>query len=295
MKLSVIIVNYNGGAMIADAIRSIFATAAETAPEVIVADNGSCDGSLEDIRKQFGNRIITVEMGRNCGFAAANNAGLEKATGEYILFLNPDTIVLDGALQTLLRYMDSHPEAGACGANLYDREMHPQFSYWMLLPGARMEWNGLFSDFFLRRRYRGSHEHNYTGRPVSVAYIIGADLLVRRKVLEQVGAMDERFFLFYEETELCYRIRKAGYDIVNVPEAKIIHLEGQTIDRMHVRQEQMMRSRAIYMQLCCSRAERAVADAILRTSGRIRVLWFRMKGNKEKVAFWTYVVHHIHP
>ena len=296
MKLSVIIVNYNGGGEIVDAIRSVFATAADMEMQVIVVNNASTDGSMQMISREFGAQVMLVEMGRNAGFAAANNAGLEKASGAYVLFLNPDTVVQDGALQAMVHYMDAHPQTGACGGNLYSRSMQPQFSYWMLLPGWRMEWNGLFSDYFLRRKYHGSHEHNYTGTPMSVAYCMGADLMVRRDVIEQVGKMDEDFFLFYEETELCYRIRKAGYDIVNIPQAKIIHLEGRTIDKMHIRQQQMMRSRDIYLRKCCSPLERMVANVILALSASLRVACFALAANRQKVEYWKYTLQHIyHP
>ena len=293
MDISIIIVNYNGGEKINDAIHSVLATSEKTEVEVIVVDNASTDGSPEAIIKTFWGRITLVEMGRNAGFAAANNVGLAKASGTYILFLNPDTIVLNGALQTLMDYMETHPEAGACGGNLYTRDMQPQFSYWMLFPGVKMEWSGLFSDVSLRWKHHGSHEHNYTENPKRVAYIMGADLMVRRDVIAQVGKMDEDFFLFYEETELCYRIHKAGYEIVNIPQARIIHLEGQTIDKMNIRREQMMRSRAIYLRKCCAPWERILANAILAISSSFRSLWFAITGNKEKKQFWKYTLLHI--
>lgn len=294
-ELSVIFVNYNGGTMIIDAIRSVYATIGNMALEVIVVDNASSDGSPDAIKETFKGCVLFIEMGRNAGFAAANNAGIKKAKGRYVLFLNPDTVVKEGALQAMTGYMDSHPKTGACGANLYDQQMRPQFSYWMLLPGWRMEWNGLFSDVLLHRKHKGSHEHNFTDQPKEVAYVMGAALMVRREVIEQVGEMDEDFFLFYEETELCYRIHKAGYAIVNVPQAKIIHLEGQTIDKMPIRQEQMMRSRDVYLRKCCSPAERQIANMILSLSCVVRVCCFALFGKKEKLQFWKYTLKHIRP
>lgn len=295
MDLSVIIVNYNGGTLILDTIRSVWATAKSMTMELIVVDNASTDDSMHKIQEQFGNRIIPVEMGRNAGFAAANNAGLKQASGTYVLFLNPDTVVLEGALQTLVRYMDTHPQTGACGANLFNNNMQPAFSYWTLLPGPKMEWSSLWSDRCLRRKHHGSQEHNHTGQPKEVAYIMGADLLVRKDVLDRVGPMDEDFFLFYEETELCYRIRKAGYHIVSVPEAQILHLEGQTINAMGIRQEQMMRSRDIYLRKCCSPSERMLANAILTFSCLVRIVCFGIGGNTNKVQFWKYTLQNIHP
>lgn len=293
MDISIIIVNYNGGEKINDTIHSVLTTSEKTEVEVIVVDNASTDGSPEAIIKTFGGRITLVEMGRNAGFAAANNVGLAKASGTYILFLNPDTIVLNGALQTMMAYMETHPDVGACGGNLYSMDMQSRFSYWTLLPGVRMEWSGLFSDKFLHRKHKGSHEHNYTGKPKEVAYIMGADLMVRKEVIDQVGPMDEDFFLFYEETELCYRIHKAGYKVVNVPDAKIIHLEGKTIDTIGIRREQMMRSRSIYLNKCCSPVERGAANTVLAISCLIRIMLFGLSGNKQKVNFWKYTLQHI--
>lgn len=282
--------------MVIDAIQSVFATAADLAPQVIVADNGSSDNSLQLIKQTFGKRVEIIALGKNTGFATANNAGILKSSGEYILFLNPDTLVLENALQILTQYMDTHPSVGACGGNLYDKEMKPQFSYWMLFPGWRMEWSGLFSDYFLRRKHHGSEEHNFSESPKKVAYIIGADLMVRRSVIEQVGAMDEEFFLFYEETDLCYRIHKAGYEIINVPQAKIIHLEGQTIDKMQIRRQQMMRSRAIYLRKHCLACECIVSNVLLALSSGVRTLWFALRGNEPKKRFWKYTLQHIyHP
>lgn len=294
MKLSVVIVNYNGGDTIVDAIRSVLDTTKALTTELIVVDNGSSDGSPAMIKQQFGDRILFVELGRNAGFATANNEGIRRASGEYILFLNPDTIVLDNALQILMEYMENHPDVGACGANLYSRDMQPQFSYWTLFPGVRMEWSGLWSDYFLRRKHHGSHEHNFTGQPKEVAYIMGADLMVRKSIINQVGPMDEDFFLFYEETELCRRIHRAGYKIVSVPQARIIHLEGSTIDAIGVRREQMMRSRGIYLRKWCSTPERVTADVILACSCIIRIIWFGLLANKDKVNFWKFTLQHIH-
>jgi GT2 family glycosyltransferase len=258
-----------------------------------VADNNSSDGSPELIKKTFGERVSVVEMGRNAGFAAANNAGLLKACGKYVLFLNPDTVVLEGALQTLLGYMEKHPEAGACGGNLYSPEGNPAFSYWMVLPGVRFEWNRLFSDLFLRLRYKGSQEHNYTGQVMPVAHVMGADLMVKKAVLDEVGGMDDSFFLFYEETELCYRIARAGYTIVNIPEAHIVHAEGHTIDTLHQRLPYMMASRAIYLCKCVSPLERRIANAILWLSCVLREGWFTLRCDEAKKNYWKYTRTHI--
>lgn len=288
--VSVIIVNYNGGTVVANAVRAVMQTTDRSRCEVIVVDNCSSDGSAENLKSLYGDDLKLLMMPENKGFAAANNVGWHVAKGKYVLFLNPDTEVLGDAVGVLSKYLDENPKVGACGANLFDKQMNPQFSYWTLFPGAKMEWHALFSYFWLKRKHKGSHEHNFTGAAKKVAYIMGADLMVRRQLLEQLGGMSEDFFLFYEETELCYRISKAGYDIVSVPEAKIIHLEGSTIDKLRLRQKYMMRSRDIYLRKCCAPVERYMANCILWLSSIIRTLFFTLTGNKQKKEFWKYTL-----
>ena len=292
-EVSVVIVNYNGGAMVADTVNSVVQTTDREFCEIIVVDNHSSDGSAENIRTVFGGQVRIVNMPDNMGFAAANNAGCSIAKGRYILFLNPDTVVLGNAIQTLADYLSTHPDTGACGGNLFDKDMNPQFSYWTLLPGVKMEWHSLWSFFWLKKKHNGSHEHNFTGSPQEVAYIMGADMMVRKELIDRLGGMDEDFFLFYEETELCRRISRAGYRIVSVPDAHIIHMEGQTIDRMNIRRKYMMRSRDIYLRKCCPPFERHTANAILFISSMLRTVWFALACNKEKKEFWKYTMTHI--
>lgn len=293
VDVSVIIVNYNGGEWIERAIRAVLNTASGIECEIIVADNGSKDGSAQRIEDIFGERIRVIRTGENKGFAAGNNAALTYCSGRNILFLNPDTEVRPGAIKLMSEYLDTHNRVGACGGNLFNDTGKPAFSYWMVLPGLRFEINRLFSDIFLRLRYHGSEEHNYTKQELKVAHIIGADLMVKRAVLDEVGKMDEDFFLFYEETELCYRIQKAGYSIMSIPQAEIIHYEGQTIDKMQLRLPNMMNSRRIYLTKCCPAKEHMLADIVLSFSCSIRIMWFSLRRNKQKVKHWQFIKTHI--
>lgn len=293
VDVSVIIVNFNGGEWIERAIRAALETTADLACEVIIADNGSADGSDARVMQLFGDRVKLLRLGENKGFAAANNAALPYCTGRNILYLNPDTEVQPGAIRRMCIYLDEHDMTGACGGNLYSPDGNPAFSYWMLLPGVRYEWNRFFSDCFLHLRYCGSHEHNYTGKVMPVAHVMGADLMVKKTVLDQVGGMDDSFFLFYEETELCYRIARAGFAVVNIPEAHIIHAEGHTIDALHQRLPYMMASRAIYLHKCVSPCERRIANGILWLSSSLREVWFALRHNEAQKNFWNYTRTHI--
>ena len=289
--------------MLCDAVCSVAECTKAVRYEVIVVDNGSEDESLDELDRAMSAlpfekekpSLSVIRLGVNTGFACANNRGLEAARGRNILFLNPDTLLKNDAVSILSDYLDSHPETGVCGGNLIDKEGREQFSYWPLLPGVRMEWNELLSNIPLKWRNRGAVSYNRTGKPKDVGYIIGADLMTRRSVLNEAGNFSEDFFLFYEETELCFRIRKAGYAIVSVPQARMVHLESQTIGSRLQREKYLMPSRCIYLNKCTSKAEHILADAILFVNCLLRLSWFTLIRNRDKMTFWKYRLSHISP
>ena len=264
--------------------------------EVIIVDNNSADDSLHMINTCFLSRskkIRVIKAEENLGFARANNLGIKIATGRNILFLNPDTKLRNNAIKQLSDYLDAHTKVGAAAGNLFTPEGGEQFSYWPLLPGARFEWNELTSNIFLDWKEHGSLCFNRTGQAKEVGYVIGADMMVRHQVIDEVGTFDEDFFLFYEETELCYRIKRAGYKIMSIPRAEIIHLESQAIGNLIERQKYMMPSRKIYMNKCLSKGEYILADCLLAINCIVRLTWFTIISNKEKQYFWKYRLQNI--
>lgn len=259
--VSVIIVNYNTKGLVSDCLDSIFSKTVGLDFEVIVVDNASTDGSRELF--QADGRIIYVCNETNLGFGRANNRGLGQASGRNVLFLNSDTLIRGNAVKTLSDYLDSHPEAGACGANLFTREGRPNQSYMPFRPGIRAE---------LMRFFELDPEvFNSSGRPKRVGFISGADLMVRKAVLDEVGAFDERFFLFFEETELCARINAAGYAIVSVPEAEIVHFGGASV-KSEEKEALYQASRKLYLSLTHSGFGAWVADAIWAATVYSRIL-----------------------
>lgn len=249
--VSVIIVNYNTKGLVSDCIDSIFSNTSGLDFEVIVVDNGSIDGSREVFRDD--GRIKYIFNDENLGFGRANNLGLTAVSGRNVIFLNSDTLLRGNALKTLSDFLDSNPETGACGANLFTREGAPNQSYMLYRPGIRAE----LARFF---EIKGE-TFNDSGRPKRVGFISGADLMVRKSVLDKVGAFDPRFFLYFEETELCARIEAAGYGIHSVPEAEITHFGGATI-RREDNERIYYESRDLYLRLTNSKVEKAIADAI---------------------------------
>jgi hypothetical protein len=251
-EVSIIIVNWNARDILRDCLSSI---AAETplAHEVIVVDNASSDGSAAMVRSQFpGVRLIANSENR--GFAAANNQGIEIAGGRYILLLNPDTMILDHAIDTMVAWCDGHPDVGCAGCQVLESETTVQ-STCFSDPGPV---NLLLIETGLCRLFPNSR---FFGRPYygwwdrsserDVDVVSGMFMLMPRPVLETVGPLDEAFFIYSEEADWCRRIRNAGYRCVFTPVARILHLEGggksamQVQSRMYV---QLQKSKLHYVR-----------------------------------------------
>lgn len=201
--------------------------------EVLVVDNGSSDGSVEMVRDRFP-QVRLIANGENLGFTRANNQALAIARGRYLMLLNSDTEVLPGALEAMVAAMDSHPEVGVLGPQLLNSDGTIQSSRrrFPTLATAFVE-STVLQRFFphhpLLRRYY------VLDRPDSISqevdWVVGACLVARREVLEQVGGLDESFFMYSEELDWCRRIRAAGWKVLYLPEAKVVHHEGKSSER----------------------------------------------------------------
>ena len=227
MDVSIIIVNYNTCQLVQNCINSIIEKTNGIKYEIIIVDNNSHDNSKEFFEKDP--RVIYIYNDVNLGFGRANNKGIDVAKGRNVLLLNPDTLLINNAIKILSDYLDSHPSAGCCGGNLYNAELKPVHSYSMMLPSVAWELNLLFASKIEKLRWGKNAQFNYTCKEREVGYICGADMMLRRGVLERVGNFSEHFFLYYEDTELSYRIKQCGYEIISVPNAKIQHLVGQSL------------------------------------------------------------------
>jgi N-acetylglucosaminyl-diphospho-decaprenol L-rhamnosyltransferase len=226
VDLSVVIVNWNTRELLFRCLQSIQNHPPARLYEIWVVDNGSSDGSATVVREEFPwvNLIANAE---NLGFAAANNQAIRQAQGEYVVLLNSDTEVRPGALQSLLGFMAAHPRAGAAGARL----LHPDGSlqpscHPMLTPGREV-WRLFFLDRVWRRATYAMHRWS-PDTPRQVDVIKGACLLLRREALTKVGLLDEAYFMYTEEVDLCWRLAQAGWQRWWVPQAEVIHHEAQS-------------------------------------------------------------------
>jgi len=237
VKLSIVVICWNDLKVIGDCLRSIYEQTCCPDFEVIVSDNGSTDGSTEYIRRNFPSARI-VENGANLGFAKGNNAGIKVAQGDYVLILNPDTIIRNGALDKLVAFADRYPEAGAFGCRVLNPDGSYQFPArplptvkgW-LMSALYLTWLGKFSRNFVSDRYYGWDGSSEK----EIGFQSGCCVLLRGHLLAKLGGFDERFFYHFEETDLCFRVWKAGYKILYYPGAEITHLGGQSVGRFPIR------------------------------------------------------------
>jgi hypothetical protein len=229
MDLSILIVNYNTCDLTLEALRSVYASATSRVYEVIVIDNASQDGSVEAIRAEFP-QVRLIENAENAGFAKANNQGIRIARGRYVLLLNSDTIVERDTLETMLSFMDGHPEVGASGCKvvLPDGSLDKACRRGFPTPANSFYYAfGIAKLFPNHPRFNGYQlGHLDPDRDYPVDCLVGAFMLVRRETIEQVGGLDEQFFMYGEDIDWCYRIKLAGWRIHYYPYARIIHYKG---------------------------------------------------------------------
>lgn len=241
--LSIIIVSWNVRDLLRACLCSLTTAPCALTPELIVVDNASVDGSAEMVAAEFPQARV-VANATNRGFTAANNQGLALAHGRYVLFLNPDTEVVGDALATMVAYMDAHPEVGALGPQLRygdgslqsSRRRFPTLAT-ALFESTPLAWHWPPGRNPWAQRYYMTDTPDDQTQPVD--WVVGAALLVRRAVLDQVGGFDEGYFMYSEELDLCRRIKAAGWEIHYFPHARIIHHEGksseQVVTARHIR------------------------------------------------------------
>lgn len=230
MDLTIIIVNWNTRELLDKCLASVYASQTNLKFDVWVIDNQSFDNSIEMIRENYPNTIL-IKNENNVGFAQANNQAINKSSSEFVMLLNPDTIVDKDVLDGLIGYLEGHPDVGAAGPMLLNPDgtlqesAYPEPTLW------REFWRLFHLDLFKHLGTYPMAEWNHSDlRDVDV--LMGACFLVRRKVLDQVGLLDENFFMYSEEVDFCKRIRDFGWRIVWFPTVKVIHFGGQSTSQV---------------------------------------------------------------
>lgn len=231
MKLSIIIVNYNVKHFLKQCLQSVENAVAKTNAEVFVVDNNSVDGSVAMVKKEFPD-VKVIANQENVGFSKANNMAIKQARGEYILLLNPDTVVEEDTFVKIVDFMDKTPDAGGLGVKMIDGngKFLPESKRGLPTPMVAFYKIAGLATLFPHSRKFGRYHLKYLDNEKThkVDVLSGAFMLLRKNVIEKIGALDETFFMYGEDIDLSYRITKAGYNNYYFPETTIIHYKGES-------------------------------------------------------------------
>jgi N-acetylglucosaminyl-diphospho-decaprenol L-rhamnosyltransferase len=227
-RLSIIIVSYNSRADLEGCLQSLTAAPPRVDHEIVIVDNASADGTPAYVRDRWGG-VRLIDAGGNVGFARANNLAIRQTFGELVLLLNPDTIVTPGALDLLVAALDGHQDAAVAGPRIVDQHGRAELSFGrMISPLAELR-----QKLLVTANARGvplvtAIVDGMTRRSRRVDWVSGACLLIRRRDLDAVGLLDERFFLYTEDVDLCASVRAMGRTVLFVADVEIVHLRGRS-------------------------------------------------------------------
>jgi GT2 family glycosyltransferase len=231
-EISVIIVNWNSKDFLNRSLESIRENCSVRDCEVFVVDNNSSDGSADLVRKYFP-QVKLIQNNENIGYAKANNQAIKESSGEYVLLLNPDTVLLPDAIEHLLSFMRENPDAGIVGPRLLNEDgtVQPSGKRFPSAPQTILEtffqvcprFHELMRKEYERHLIFGRDDFEHVAETDEVS---GACLLFRRQVIEEIGLLDDGFFLYYEDVDLCYRTKLAGWKVFILPEAQVVHHWG---------------------------------------------------------------------
>jgi GT2 family glycosyltransferase len=287
--ISISIVNTNNREIVLQCLDSVFATADDLKLEVIVVNNACSDNSTQAIQQYFP-VVKIIEHKEMLGFSTNNNLSFSKASGRYLMLLNDDTIVKPGAFQIIVEFLDRYPDVGVVGANLLNPDGTQQLCY-DYTPNPIYDGFRPLSEFILP--VPKSH-----GKPLEVANVCGACMVVRSSVAQKVGYLDTHFDpLYSEEVDWCYRIKQAGWKIYHLPSAEVIHLAGVTMNRVPVRRyERIFEKKALFFRKHYGKGAVAVYKFSLLSNNIVKVvvwtfLWgLRKMGARDEVkTHWNMV------
>lgn len=246
VDLSIVIVSYNTKRLLEQCLDSLFENLSGCTYEVFVVDNASKDASPDMVKEKF-QQVKLISNEQNKGFAAANNQAIRTSQGKFILLLNSDTIVLPDALSRMMSFLQGHPDVGVVGCKLsnpdgtlqpsaYGRpSLFKEFFHITQLDGLVASFDAVrrvMPAIFLRTFPDTLARYNASDRIREVSYVSGSCFMIKRQVIDEIGLLDESFFIYHEEMEWCYRARKKGWRIVYYPEAEIIHYGAQSASQL---------------------------------------------------------------
>ena len=245
MDLSIVIVNWNTKKLLLDCLVSVFETVKNISMEIWLVDNASSDGSVEAVRKTYPG-VHIIQNQENLGFAAANNQAFSNMRGRYALLLNTDTVLTEGAVETIYNFMEQHPHVGMACGQLLNRDVSKQNSFANFPSLASLIFGEALLQLLFPKKYPNKRKAHVS--PMEVDSCIGACMMVRGEAMDTVGWLDESFFFFFEETDWACRMKQAGWKVCLVPSARIFHLQGQSVGHNIQSRILYYRSRYIYLK-----------------------------------------------
>ncbi len=246
--VSIIIVSYNTKELTKNCLLSVYEKTTDINFDVFVVDNNSSDDSVEMIEQEFP-QVKLIKNKDNRGFGAANNIAIQQSDAKYVFLLNSDTLLINNAIKILYDYMEQNPDVGACGGNLYYQNMMPS-NIGCKFPSV----TAVLFKYGLRNIFKKFYHEKVLGDSINresiceIDLITGADLMMRKSVLDKVGLFDENFFMYFEESDLEYRIQKNGHKVMFVPNSKIIHLEGASLNSNYKKKVIFKKSELYYFR-----------------------------------------------
>ena len=232
LELSIIIPSFNTKKLLYNCLKSIFSQTKKIKFEVIVVDNASVDGSVQMIKKEFP-QVKLIRNKKNLGYAKANNQGINLAKGKYILLLNSDTKIINEAIEKMVDWLELHPKIGIAGCQLLNSDGSIQPSAGFLPRLSKIFSWALFLDdlpliWRIIKPYQVSKKIFYQNSHLNLGWVTGAFLIIKRRVIEKVGLVDERFFMYAEDVDWCYMAKEKGWQIGFNSEAQIVHYKGKS-------------------------------------------------------------------
>ena len=231
MTLSIVIVNYNTEKLLRSCLQSVYAGANGTPLDIWVVDNSSRDNSVAMLKSLFP-MVRVIQNPSNVGFSRANNVVINQSRSDYILLLNPDTLIIGDAIERVVKFMREHPEVGIAGCKVLNRDGTLQLACRRSIPTPGVAFYRLtgLSRLFPRSRVMARYNMTYASpdQTHEVDAVSGAFLMIRRQVVEQIGPLDERFFMYGEELDWCLRAKRAGWSVMYYPAAQIVHYKGES-------------------------------------------------------------------
>ncbi|MCY9666269.1 glycosyltransferase family 2 protein [Paenibacillus alginolyticus] len=234
MDLSIIVLNYKTRDLTLACLQSVFSSVTSYTYEAILIDNASNDGIIPTVNDQFP-QVVCIANTDNVGFSKANNQGIRIAQGRYVLLLNSDTIVQTDTLDVMLRFMDENPNVGASGCKIVlpDGSLDKACKRGFPTPSASFYYAFGFSKLFPKISRFNQYQLGYLSPDdeYPIDSLVGAFMLIRREAIEQVGMLDEEFFMYGEDIDWCYRIKEAGWENYYYPRTQIVHHKGASSRR----------------------------------------------------------------